>query len=162
MLTEYIRVDRSIEDDNNDCAIAFHIIVLCAEILSYCYGDESRSAAAWEELSDRAELWLDTKPASFEPIRNVAARSAEGQVFPEIWLLNDCHGKSPSYSLRHTRPDESHTVAAHQHYLICRILLSAHDPRRPQLGPGRAEAADRVNVRTLAYLVSLMSRLRLA
>jgi hypothetical protein len=40
-------------------------------------------------------------------------------------------------------------VAAHQHYLICQLLLTAHDPRRPQLGPGRAEAVDVTNVSQL-------------
>lgn len=41
-----------------------------------------------------------------------------------------------------SRTDNMHfTVAAYQHYLICQILLVAHNPRTPRLGPRRAEAA---------------------
>jgi len=114
-------------DQTDDWTLAFHIIVLCAEVLSYCYGDEPKTADAWHDLTDRTQSWMDSKPTSFEPLQFVPRRTSEDQVFQEIWLLNDCH------------------VAAHQHYLICQILLVAHDPRKPQLGPRRTEAVESIN-----------------
>jgi hypothetical protein len=49
-------------------------------------------------------------------------------------------------------------VAAHQHYLICQILLVSHNPRRPQLGPRRTESVDSTEVNTL-FLAELCGRL---
>lgn len=91
LLPEYVQVDRSM-DRSDDWILAFHIIVLCAEVLSFCYGDDPKLADAWDDLSGRVQSWMDSKPSSFEPIRFVRARMSESQVFPEIWLLNDCHG----------------------------------------------------------------------
>lgn len=90
LLREYVQVDRSLET-GDDWVIAFHIIVLCAEILNYCYGEDSKSPDAWMELSERVRRWMDTKPIQFEPLmyRN-RGESSPDQVFPEIWLLNDC------------------------------------------------------------------------
>lgn len=123
LLPEYVQVDRSMES-TDDWTLAFHIIVLCAEVLNYCYGNDPKNVRAWDELAGRAQSWMDSKPASFEPLHYVSPEISKTQVFPEIWLLNDCH------------------AAAHQHYLICQILLKAHDPRTPQLGPRRSEAVD--------------------
>lgn len=51
----------------------------------------------------------------------------------------------PTLSTLYSR-DPHFIVAAHQHYLICQILLVAHNPRRPQLGPRRDEAVEAGNV----------------
>ena len=94
LLREYIQVDRSLHK-GDDWIIVFHIIVLCAEVLNHCYGEESKSPEAWRELSDRAKLWMDTKPTHFEPLLyRPRGESSAAQVFPEIWLLNDCQSKS--------------------------------------------------------------------
>ncbi|KAH8650565.1 hypothetical protein BGZ60DRAFT_473863 [Tricladium varicosporioides] len=123
LLPEYVQVDRAM-DTADDWGSAFHIMVLCAEVLSYCYGEEQKLAETWDNLSERVSSWMESKSASFEPLFSVPAGVKENQVFPQIWLLNDCH------------------VAAHQHYLMCQILLVSHDPRRPQLGPKRTEAVE--------------------
>lgn len=92
LLREYVQVDGSL-DQADDWTLAFHIIVLCAEVLTYCYGDEPKTAAAWDDLSDRAQRWMDGKHVTFEPLLYRAQGERCGdQVFPEIWLLNDCHG----------------------------------------------------------------------
>lgn len=91
LLREYVQVDGSL-DQADDWTLAFHIIVLCAEVLTYCYGDEPKTAAAWDELSNRAQKWMDSKPVTFEPLLYRAQGERCDQVFPEIWLLNDCHG----------------------------------------------------------------------
>ncbi len=94
LLPEYIQVDRSMEQ-SDDWTLAFHIIVLCAEVLSYCYGDEPKTADAWHDLANRTQSWMDSKPTSFEPLQFVPCRTSDDQIFPEIWLLNDCHGMIP-------------------------------------------------------------------
>lgn len=148
LLTEYVQVDRYM-DQIDDWTSAFHIIVLCAEVLSYCYGDDAKSANTWTQLTDRAQIWITSKPASFEPSYSMPRKMSQSQVFPQIWLLNECHGTS-HFVREYNNPQCSfRPVAAHQHYLICRILLEAHNPRCPQLGPRRAEAIDSTNVCTL-------------
>lgn len=92
LLTEYVQVDRSIKQAD-DWACAFHAIVLCAEVLTFCYGDEPKTRSAWDGLVSQAQSWLDSKPASFEPFYHPQPDRISGsEVFPEIWLLSDCHG----------------------------------------------------------------------
>lgn len=148
LLREYVQVDRSM-DRTDDWTLAFHIIVLCAEILTYCYGNSSKTAEVWDDLAGKAQAWMNSKSASFKPIYRVPSRMSETQVFPQIWLLNDCHGRSGFIRGKQARELSclsSIAVAAYTHYLIGQILLVAHDPRRPQLGPGRAEAVEAANV----------------
>lgn len=100
LLREYVQVDQSL-DRTDDWTSAFHIIVLCAEVLTYCYGDGPKTYSEWTTLTDRTRSWMELKSLSFEPLlhRNSRQRS-EAQIFPEIWLLNDCHGalKTPHIS----------------------------------------------------------------
>lgn len=150
LLREYIQVDRSL-DKADDWTLAFHVIVLCAEILNYCYGGDAKTPDAWNELATRAQSWMDTKPIHFEPLLYRApGEVSEEQVFPEIWLLNDCHGMPFPPLVEVTSScsfmDPNSAVAAHHYYLICQILLVAHDPKRPQLGPRRIETTEVINV----------------
>ncbi|SPO03269.1 uncharacterized protein DNG_05951 [Cephalotrichum gorgonifer] len=105
LLREYAQVDQSLDPGGaDDWASAFHVIVLCAEVLTCCYGDEAKArgaGAAWEELSRKAQRWADEKPVSFEPLlRRAPGERGEDQVFPEIWLLNDCHAAAWSTARR--------------------------------------------------------------
>ncbi|RFU30272.1 hypothetical protein B7463_g6058, partial [Scytalidium lignicola] len=120
LLTEYISVERS-KSLTNDWDWTFRMTVLCAEVLNYCFCDNPKSVAVWAELVRRADSWMREKPSSFEPLKCIERRPPD-RVFPEIWLLNDCH------------------VAAHIYYLMCHILLTAYNPARPQIGPDRTEA----------------------
>lgn len=94
MLQEYLRADKSLDDQADDWSSAFHIIVLCAEVLTCCYGDEPKTTDVWMRLADRARAWIDSKAVSFEPLlhRSQVDVTESAHVFPEIWLLNDCHG----------------------------------------------------------------------
>lgn len=138
LLQEYIQVNESLNPDK-DSSTAFHLFVLCAEALTLCYGSGQKTPEAWEELEGRVQAWMDTKPVTFEPLlKREPNESLTGNVFPEIWLLNDC------------------SVAAYSHYYICQILLVAHNPRRPQLGPRRAKAAEASNVSHLYSHISFI------
>lgn len=97
MLQQYLEADRSLDNRADDWSSAFHIIVLCAEILTCCYGDEPKAVNAWSQLAQRVQAWMDTKAISFEPLlsestANKTSNDSQTRVFPEIWLLNDCHG----------------------------------------------------------------------
>lgn len=92
LLTKYTDVDRS-ADLKSDWDWTVHIIVLCAEVLNYCYCNIGQAPTQpWDELSTRVEDWLRKKPKSFEPLQCKEPNYTD-QVFPEIWLLNDCHGE---------------------------------------------------------------------
>jgi hypothetical protein len=53
--------------------------------------------------------------------------AGEGNCFPEIWLLGDA------------------VVTGLQHYYLARILLTAHDPNLPRLGPASKIALRRID-----------------
>jgi hypothetical protein len=96
LLREYIEADRSLSR-TDDWALSFRIIVLCAEILNFCYGEEPKTVTIWDDLAGRTRLWMEAKPASFEPFLHRRADS-ESALFPQMWLLNDCHGTSRTFS----------------------------------------------------------------
>lgn len=158
LLREYVRADHSLRHSlrtasssspsscsassgsggEDDWALAFHIFVLCAEVLTFCYGEDGDAPVAmgpelgpstpppsWDDLAWRAQQWINTLPLSYEPL--LYRPPGPGRVFPTSMLLNDCH------------------VAARQHYLLTRILLAAHDPRRPHLEPRATESTKATN-----------------
>lgn len=94
LLEKYVQVDRSLDQDD-DWSLAFHIFVLCAEVLTACYGEGLKTPDRWDELENRLEAWIDSRPPTFDPLiyRAPSGELPDGNVFPEILLLNDCHGK---------------------------------------------------------------------
>lgn len=159
LLREYVRADHSLRGmssspasvspsgGEDDWTLAFHMFVLCAEVLTFCYGEDgdaptlssdlgpSAPPPSWDDLIWRAQQWINTVPLSYEPL--LYRPPGPGRVFPTIMLLNDCH------------------VAARQHYLLTRILLAAHDPRRPHLGPRAAESTKATNATIQDHVRSL-------
>lgn len=121
----------------NDAVWADRLVIFCADVLQFCYGDGAASAAGesagsggfaragqnlgssrerWLELRRAEATWLQVLPSSFDPI---FYREADDEhVFPEIWYLTDHH------------------VAGIQHLELARILLAVYDPSVPKLGPG--------------------------
>lgn len=78
----------------DDSTFAFRMILLCAEVLTYCYGETPNTRDAWEDINARLDLWMTTKPMSFEPLL-YRPNGRPGQPFPQVRYLNDCHGKPP-------------------------------------------------------------------
>ena len=91
LLREYIQMDQSMDRDD-DWTATLHIIVLCAEVLSYCYGENSKAVDTWTQLSDRSQSWMSSRSPSLQTLRYVTAETSRYKPFPELWLLNDCHG----------------------------------------------------------------------
>ncbi len=111
-----LNIDRSCEpaaDHRWSC----RMVALCADVIRYCFGEDDRSVNTFQRLSESVEDWNKHKNESFTPI--YFKDTDEGNVFPEIWF----------------RQDE--VIVGWQHYYLAKILLSAHDPKVPRLGPSR-------------------------
>ncbi|KAK3049845.1 hypothetical protein LTS18_012682 [Coniosporium uncinatum] len=124
---EHCAIERSLEP-GDDCTWANRIIVHCAHVIKYCFGDASKTTSLYDGLVEYCERWMTFKPPSFDPMFLREPTNADGdgggkdKIFPEIWLLNDA------------------VVTALQHYHLARILLSAHNPKVPRLGPSSRPA----------------------
>ncbi|GAB7355561.1 hypothetical protein MBLNU459_g6035t1 [Dothideomycetes sp. NU459] len=115
---EHCNVDRSFEPAD-DGTWANRIVVHCAEVIRYCFGEESeQSLQRYAQLYEYCEDWLRFTPQSYRPI----FFSDKDRIFPEVMFLSDA------------------TVTGMQHYYLARILLSSHDPSIPKLGPRRVAA----------------------
>ncbi|TKA76956.1 hypothetical protein B0A49_01731 [Cryomyces minteri] len=116
---EHCNIDRSFEPAD-DCTWSNRMIVHCADVIRYCFGDGEQTTSHYTKLLDYCMEWHAFKPPSFSPIffRDWDTTN----VFPEIWLLGDA------------------VVTGLQHYHLAKILLTAHNPKTPRLGPGRMAA----------------------
>ncbi|OCK75378.1 hypothetical protein K432DRAFT_429464 [Lepidopterella palustris CBS 459.81] len=140
---EHCNIDRSFEP-TDDCTWANRIVVLCADVIRYCFGDGDHNVSTYSQLLEYSRDWMTYKPASFSPI--FYRDPKDGELFPEIWLLSDA------------------VVTGLQHYHLARILLTAHNPKVPRLGPGQRTALRLMNdeiqndVRTLCGMAESNSR----
>ncbi|KAI1629443.1 hypothetical protein EDD37DRAFT_51122 [Exophiala viscosa] len=112
-----------------DAVWADRLIIFCADVLEFCYGNSTNhssrqhesssiSKERWLSLKQYEQMWSEVLPASFEPIYFRDPDRAKGEVFPQICYMADCH------------------VAGVQHVELARILLAVYDPTAPKLGPG--------------------------
>ncbi|KAG0646332.1 hypothetical protein D0Z07_8091 [Hyphodiscus hymeniophilus] len=120
-LVNYGDIDRTLEP-TDDWMWTYRIIAHTADTLNYCNGSGPKTPSHWEELWQYLETWEKALPSSFNPIFEEEADPSTGRIFPDIWLANDCH------------------AAGHHYVAMCRILLLAHDPSIPLLGPDRTAA----------------------
>jgi len=75
------------------------------------------------------------KPPSFSPM--FFREASEETVFPEVWLLN------------------GFVTAGLQYYYLTKILLTAHNPRMPRLGPGQKTASRTMDEELKSAVVNL-------
>ncbi|OAP55899.1 hypothetical protein AYL99_10051 [Fonsecaea erecta] len=110
-----------------DAVWADRLIIFCADVLEFCYGNSNSSTRLdtnlsttdnWLSLKQYEEMWPEVLPASFEPLYYRDPDRSKGEVFPEVCYLADCH------------------VTGVQHVELAKILLAVYDPTRPKLGPG--------------------------
>lgn len=120
---QHCNVDRSFEPADEG-TWANRIIVHCAETIRWCFGlhEHERSPAQFAELLQYSEDWLKFTPPCYNPIYYRDADADSDAVFPEVMYLSDA------------------TVTGIQHYHLTLILLRAHDPNIPNLGPRRTAA----------------------
>ncbi|KAF2808889.1 uncharacterized protein BDZ99DRAFT_389299, partial [Mytilinidion resinicola] len=153
----HCNIDRSFEPAS-DCVWANRIVVFCADVLRYCFGDSENSTnrdsvATYNQLVEYSQEWAAYKPDSFRPIFYREAKGTAGPAgaeasgfFPEVWLLSDS------------------VVTGLQHYHLARILLTAHNPKVPRLGPAQRAALKvmdeeiKTDVRTLCGMAESNSK----
>lgn len=128
---EHCNIDRSLTAASDDIW-ACRMVVLCADIIRYCFGEHDHPQSTFTFLSDCAVQWFNSKPASFTPIYELA--SGESNVFPEMQYVGD------------------DVVIGIQHYYLSKILLVAHNPKIPRLGPQRAVALKAADDEILEYV----------
>jgi hypothetical protein len=118
---ERSQVDRSYEAGVPDHVWSCKMVLLCADVIRFCFSDTDHPTRTFRELKDAITEWDLRKPVTFTAIYYESAE-AEDKVFPTLWYLR-----------------EEITVGL-QHYHVAQILLSAHNPKVPRIGPGRAAA----------------------
>ncbi|GKT98070.1 unnamed protein product [Fusarium langsethiae] len=119
-------ISRLVQNDDTCCTFANLTILQCAACLRYCYGFEDQSFSAWERLQEAQEKWWAERPWHFHPMYINESDDVPG-VFPQALYLNDA------------------VVTGVLHHLLIKVLLAAHNPRTPKLGPGQAKAAKAIN-----------------
>lgn len=129
---EHSNLDRSFET-TDDCTWAHRIVVHCADVIRFCFGDRAKDLETYRRLQRYASDWMAHKPPTFSPI--FYQGPSKDKVFPEIWLLSDA------------------AVAGLQHYLA-NILLVAHDPKIPRIGPRQKSVLRAIGVRIIFRLIS--------
>ncbi|KAJ5698343.1 hypothetical protein N7462_000348 [Penicillium macrosclerotiorum] len=146
----------------DDYVWADRLVIHCADVLQYCFGSEeehvqekypsssssslsiihgmstpAQRIARYEELVAFETLWAKLGPASFKPIYSREPDRSHGEVFPELWYLNNCH------------------VAGLQYLELARILLTVYNPKLPRLGPGQRPAMRSVDLQVRAIVLRL-------
>lgn len=120
----------------NDFIWTNRILVWVADLLSFCFGNQSltpeQSTERWMALKALEQQWDAQKPPAFKPVYYREADPETNQHFPEIWHMNSCQ------------------VAGAQHIELGRILLAVSDPTR----------ASRLGIGAVSRNVSLEEELR--
>ncbi|KAI8654003.1 hypothetical protein NCS56_01356200 [Fusarium sp. Ph1] len=113
----------SVQTDD-DRAWANQILLLLAEIIEYCFGN-NRDDSRYDALLDDLTTWTYSKPDSFTPI--YLSQPSNGQLYPEIWVYNES------------------VAGGLQHYHLARILLLSHNPSLPKIGSAKTIAKKKID-----------------
>lgn len=128
----HCNIDRSFESAE-DHIWANRIIVHCADVIRFCYGGVgAQLTTMYGQLVDYCDGWITMKPSSFDPM--FYQDPGESELHPEIWLLSDA------------------VVTGLQHYYLARILLAAHNPYLPRLGPASKAALTNMEAEIKSYV----------
>ncbi|KAK5724006.1 hypothetical protein LTS12_027524 [Elasticomyces elasticus] len=76
----------------DDSTWANRMILHCADILGYCYGDGLHILDSYNALLEYNQAWQELAPSVFSPIFSKEPDRSRGEVFPELWYLDDCTG----------------------------------------------------------------------
>lgn len=131
----------------DDSTWANRVVLHCAEILKFCYGNDIQNLDRYARLCEYNDRWFEAKPPSFNPMYEEKPGSSGKDVFPRIWFLGDCHGICPTIVPALPMKLKC-SVTAMQHWHLARIMLAAFDPNIPQIGTNQKRETTRQNVRS--------------
>lgn len=129
---EHCNIDRSCSAATDDIW-ACRMVVLCADIIRYCFGEHDQLPSTYNILSDCTVQWFASKPTSFTPIYELPS-GEENNIFPVKQYIGD------------------DVVIGIQHYYLSKILLVAHNPKIPRLGLSRTAALKAADDEVLVYV----------
>ncbi len=84
-------IDQSLTDASDDMW-ANRIIVHCADVVQFCFGDDNQKTDDYRRLLKYDDDWLHSRPPSFLPVAFSAADSGIGEAFPRIMYLSHSVG----------------------------------------------------------------------
>jgi hypothetical protein len=114
-------------DPVNDFTWTNRILVWCADLLKFCFGEGkslpfSEKMKRWSVLKAFDLKWESNKPLEFKPLYFEEADPSSGKFFPVIWHQNACQ------------------AVGSQHIELSRILLAVSDPNLSRLGLAARQA----------------------
>ncbi|KAI1120606.1 hypothetical protein F5Y10DRAFT_258052 [Nemania abortiva] len=107
-----------------DCDYANRVIFQAALCVQYCFGEKERQLPTWEELNNSLDRWYAERPWQFYPM---SCEEDEDHFLPEPKFLSDAG------------------VTGSQHYYLARLVLEAHNPTTPKLGPARKMHLEKID-----------------
>ncbi|KAI8964300.1 hypothetical protein F5Y11DRAFT_101981 [Daldinia sp. FL1419] len=116
---DHFIVDRSFELAD-DYTWSNRAIVLLADVLNLCFGNNSLTTGHWSALDEACHKWSNCRPPSFNPF--FYRERTESSAFPEIWHGSGCH------------------VIGIQHHILAQLFLTQFDPSIPKVGTNRRAA----------------------
>ena len=126
------------EDESSSDEMWLHQTLYIAALVSkWAFGEEV-SHARWHELCKMLDVWESRRPGSFDPIYFRTRDPPNGSYFPEICYVTDEH------------------VAAAQFFYMAKVLLTAHDPNLPRIGPRVKSAAVAMQSTALSHLRTII------
>ncbi|KAJ3577885.1 hypothetical protein NPX13_g2678 [Xylaria arbuscula] len=119
-------VDRSL-GPADDYTWSNRAIVLLADVLNSCFGDNPLTTQRWMALNEAVESWTRARPPSFNPY--FYSEGIGAGAFPEIWHGSSCH------------------ILGIQHHLLAQLFLIQFDPSIPRVGTKRRAAMRNMTLR---------------
>lgn len=104
-------------------------------VADFCFSDAKKESngvhrtARWQELWERCQMWLKSRPKEFDAIG--WGPSKKGEAFSEIWFTADWHGESACVS--HFWPCADHGFGERSDEL-CVLPLLLHPANAVQTG----------------------------
>ena len=122
----------SYKEDTGDDMWYHKILNVAAFVSKWAFG-EDLSQNRWRELCQMVDDWEEARPPSFDPVHFRHRDPQKGKFFPEICYVTD-----------------EGVVASHFFYMA-KLLLTAHDPSIPRIGPRVKSATTLMQETALSY-----------